>query len=191
MAQARLDSWLRLVSYRTGGKARVIVVATHGDEFTPTGNVTRFTEAFPGAALADLLGGQVQVMFGAMPSSIEYIRGRRTAPVGGVHHTRSDQLPDIPIVSDFVPGFDKSSWYGIGLGATVLPGSPADFGRLVAEDTAKWAKVVKFAGHDLDRLVGGRSRVQEPLERPSFLLERQSRVRVEPVAAVQDDCAQW
>jgi hypothetical protein len=60
--------------------------------------------------------------------------------------TRSDQLPDIPIVSDFVPGFDESSWYGIGLGATVLLGSPADFGRLVAEDTAKWAKVVKFAG---------------------------------------------
>jgi tripartite-type tricarboxylate transporter receptor subunit TctC len=92
--------------------------------------------------------------------------------------TRSAALPDVPTVGDFVPGYEASSWYGIGapkgtpaaivdtlntainaaladprlkarfadLGAAVLAGSPADFGTLVADETTKWAKVVKFSG---------------------------------------------
>ena len=96
--------------------------------------------------------------------------------------TRSDVLPELPTVADFVPGYEASAWYGIGapkdtpaeiidklnkavnailadpkskarfaeLGASLLPGSPADFGKLVAEETAKWGKVVKFAGAKAD-----------------------------------------
>jgi tripartite-type tricarboxylate transporter receptor subunit TctC len=129
-------------------------------------------------ALTDLLGGQVQVTFSTPPSSIEYIRTDKLRALAVTSATRSAALPDVPTLSDFVPGYEASGWYGIGapkntpaeivdklnkeinaaladprmkarladLGGTVLPGSPADYGSLIAEDTAKWAKVVKFAG---------------------------------------------
>ena len=132
-----------------------------------------------GPALTDLIGGQVQVMFAAMPSSIEYIRAGKLRALAVTTATRSEALPDIPTVGDFVPGYEASGWYGIGapkntpaeiidklnkeinagladpkikarladLGGTVLPGSPADFGKLIADETEKWAKVIKFAGH--------------------------------------------
>ena len=129
-------------------------------------------------ALTDLLGGQVQVMFGTMPSSIEYIRAGKLRALAVTTATRSEALPDIPTVGEFVPGYEASGWYGIGapkntpaeiidklnkeinaaladpkmkarladLGGTVLAGSPADFGKLIADETEKWGKVVKFAG---------------------------------------------
>ena len=129
-------------------------------------------------ALTDLLGGQVQVMFDTMPSSIEYIRAGKLRALAVTTATRSEALPDIPTVGDFVPGYEASAWYGVGapkntpaeivdklnkeinagladpkmkarladLGGTVLAGSPADFGKLIADETEKWAKVVKFAG---------------------------------------------
>jgi tripartite-type tricarboxylate transporter receptor subunit TctC len=129
-------------------------------------------------ALTDLLGGQVQVYFVTTPASIEYIRAGKLRPLAVTTSVRSDALPDIPTVSEFVPGYEASAWYGVGapkntppeiidrlnkeinagladskmkvrlaeLGGTVLPGSPADFGRLIAEETEKWAKVVKFSG---------------------------------------------
>jgi tripartite-type tricarboxylate transporter receptor subunit TctC len=129
-------------------------------------------------ALADLVGGQVQVMFDNVPSSIELIKANKLRPLAVTQATRFEALPDIPTVGEFLSGYEASSWFGLGapkntpaeivdklnmeindgladpgikakiaaLGAIVLPGSPADFGKLIAEETDKWAKVVKFAG---------------------------------------------
>jgi tripartite-type tricarboxylate transporter receptor subunit TctC len=73
-------------------------------------------------ALTDLLAGQVQVMFDSMPASIEHLRAGRLRPLAVTTATRSDALPDVPTVGDFVPGFEASSWFGIGAPA----GTPAD-----------------------------------------------------------------
>jgi tripartite-type tricarboxylate transporter receptor subunit TctC len=127
-------------------------------------------------AMTDLLGGAVDVMFGSV-SSIEYIRAGKLRPLAVTTATRAEALLEIPTVGDFVPGYEESSFFGIGaprntpgeiidrlnaeinvaladprmkakltnLGATALIGRPADFGRLIADETAKWGKVVKFA----------------------------------------------
>jgi tripartite-type tricarboxylate transporter receptor subunit TctC len=131
-----------------------------------------------GAALTDLLGGQVQIMFDNTASSIEHIRAGRVRALAVTTATRAEVLPDLRTVGDFVLGYEASGFGGVGapkntppeiverlnqeinagladrklgarladLGGTVLPGSPADFGKLIAEETEKWAKVVKFAG---------------------------------------------
>jgi tripartite-type tricarboxylate transporter receptor subunit TctC len=131
-----------------------------------------------GPALTDLLAGQVQVMFPATVSSIEYIRAGRLRALAVTTATRSDTLPDIPAVAEFVPGYEASNWFGVGaptatpaeivdklnkeinasladpkmkarivdLGGDVLALSPDEFGKLIAEDTEKWGKVVKSAG---------------------------------------------
>ena len=65
-------------------------------------------------ALTDLLGGQVQVMFDIMPNSIEYIRAGKLRALAVTTATRSEVLPDIPTVGDFVPGYEASTWYGSG-----------------------------------------------------------------------------
>ena len=129
-------------------------------------------------ALTDLIGGQVQAMFGDMPSSIEFIKTGKLRALAVTTVTRSQVLPDLPSVSDFVPGYESSAWYGVGapkntpveiverlskeinaaladpkmkarlnsLGGTVLDVSPSEFGTLIADETQKWAKVVKFSG---------------------------------------------
>jgi tripartite-type tricarboxylate transporter receptor subunit TctC len=131
-----------------------------------------------GPALTDLIGGQVQVMFDVMTSSIEHIRARKLRALAVTSSTRSEALPDVPTMGELVPGYEASNIRGVGvprntpaeiidrlnkeinagladpkmrarfadLGATVLAGSPADFGRLMAEEVEKWAKVVKFSG---------------------------------------------
>jgi tripartite-type tricarboxylate transporter receptor subunit TctC len=128
-----------------------------------------------GPALTDLIGGQVQVMFPTAVSSIGYIRSGRLRALAVTAATRSDALPDLPTVSEFVPGFEASFWTGIGaprntpteivdklnneinaaladpnmkarladLGGTVLAGSPADFGKLIADETEKWGNVIR------------------------------------------------
>jgi tripartite-type tricarboxylate transporter receptor subunit TctC len=130
-----------------------------------------------GPALVDLLAGQVQVMFATMPPSIEYIRAGKLRALAVTTATRSDALPDIPTVAEFVPGYEASTWYGVGapkatpaevvdklnkevnaaladpknkarladLGGDVLALSPADFGRLIADETEKWGKVFRAA----------------------------------------------
>ena len=131
-----------------------------------------------GPALVDLLAGQVQVGFPSMPSSIEYVRAGKLRALAVTSATRSDALPDIPTVGEFLPGYEASALYGIGapkgtpveiidmlnkdinaalgdpkmkarladLGGTPLLGSAADFGKLIAEETEKWANLIKFAG---------------------------------------------
>jgi len=129
-------------------------------------------------ALTDLIGGQVQVMFGTMPPSIEYIRTGKLRALAVTTATRSAALPDIPTVGEFVPGYEASTWYGVGapkntpadiveklnreinagladpklkarlvdFGGTLLVGAPVEFGELIAAETEKWGKVVKFSG---------------------------------------------
>jgi tripartite-type tricarboxylate transporter receptor subunit TctC len=131
-----------------------------------------------GPALVDLLGGQVQVMFASISSSIEYVRTGKLRALAVTAATPSPVLPDIPMVAEFVPGYDFSFWTGIGaprntpaeivdklnkeinaaladpkmkarfaeLGVIAFRGSPADFGKFIAEETEKWGKVVNFAG---------------------------------------------
>jgi tripartite-type tricarboxylate transporter receptor subunit TctC len=130
-----------------------------------------------GPALTDLIAGQVQVMFPTTVSSIQYIRAGRLRALAVTAAMRSEALPDIPTVGEFLPGYEASFWYGVGapkatpaeiveklnkeinagladpkfkarladLGGTVLAGSPADFGKLIADETEKWGKVIRAA----------------------------------------------
>jgi tripartite-type tricarboxylate transporter receptor subunit TctC len=72
-------------------------------------------------ALTDLIGGQVQVVFGSIPASLQYVRTGKLRALAVTTATRSDVLPDLPVVADFVPGYEVSTWYGIGAPA----GTPA------------------------------------------------------------------
>src|SRR5438034_7662595 len=135
-----------------------------------------------GPALTDLLGGQVQVMFPTTVSSIGYIRSGRLRALAVTAATRSDALPDIPTVGEFLLDYEASNWFGVGapkatpaeiveklnkeinagladrklnarfadLGGDVLALSPTDFGKFIADETEKWAKVIKFAGIKAD-----------------------------------------
>src|SRR5215470_342616 len=126
---------------------------------------------------ADLMTGMVHVTFDNLPPSIELVRAGRLRALAVTSTARSEAMPELPTVSEFLPGYEASAWYGIAapvgtpvaiverlnhelnaafadprmkariaeLGGTPLPGSPADFGKLIAEETDKWAKVVKFA----------------------------------------------
>jgi len=130
-----------------------------------------------GPVMTDLLGGQVQILFGSTSLTIEQIRAGKLRPLAVTTATRWEGLPDIPTVNDFVSGYEASAVSGLGaprntpaeiidtlnkeinaaladpnmkarladLGGVALPGSPAEFGKLVADETEKWAKVVKFA----------------------------------------------
>jgi tripartite-type tricarboxylate transporter receptor subunit TctC len=127
-------------------------------------------------AVTDLLGGQVQVMFVTTVSSIEYIKTGRLRALAVTTATRSETLPGVPTMGEFLPGYEVTSWYGVGVPRNTpaeivqqlnsevnaaladpkmkvrladlgeaLPGSPADFGKLIAADTEKWSKVIRAA----------------------------------------------
>jgi tripartite-type tricarboxylate transporter receptor subunit TctC len=128
-------------------------------------------------ALTDLLGGQIQVVIVTLPAAIEYIKAGTLRVLAVTTATRSEALPDIPTVGEFVPGYEAGAWWGVGvprntpptiveklnkeinaaladpklkarfadLGGTMLPGSTADFGKLIADETEKWGKVIRAA----------------------------------------------
>ena len=129
-------------------------------------------------ALTDLISGQVQVMFDNIPNSLQHIRAGKLRALAVTTAEPSELLPDLPVMADFLPGYEASAWYGIGapkgtpaeivnklnkeinailaepitkarfaeLGASLVRGSAADFGKLLVDETEKWAKVVKFSG---------------------------------------------
>lgn len=131
-----------------------------------------------GPALADLLGGQVQVLFATSPGTADYIRTGKLRALAITTPSRAEALRDLPTVGEFVPGYEASQWYGVGapirtpgeiierlnreinaafsdgamkarfadIGGEPLAGSPGEFGKLIADETEKWAKVVKFTG---------------------------------------------
>jgi tripartite-type tricarboxylate transporter receptor subunit TctC len=130
-----------------------------------------------GAVISDLLGGQVQVLFGTTSLTVEQVRAGKLRALAVTGTTRWEGLPDTPTVGDFVSGYEASSLFGLGapkqtpaaiidtlnreinaalddpklktrlidLGGMLLAGSPADFGKLIADDTEKWGKVIRAA----------------------------------------------
>jgi tripartite-type tricarboxylate transporter receptor subunit TctC len=176
------------ISYAKANPGKVTFASTgigttqhlSGELFKMMTDINMVHVAYRGAppALTDLISGQVQVMFGPLPASIELIRAGKLRPLAVTTTTRSEALPNIPTVGEFVPGYEASGWNGVGapkktpveivdklnkeinagladpnikarladLGGTPLAGSPIDFGKLVADETEKWAKVVKFSG---------------------------------------------
>jgi tripartite-type tricarboxylate transporter receptor subunit TctC len=151
-----------------------------GELFNMMAGVNMVHVQYRGAppALTDLLGGQVQVYFTSTTISIGHIRAGTLRALAVTTAKRSEVLPDIPTVGDFLPGYETSLWFGVGapkntsaeiidklnkeinagladpkikaaiadMGGTVLASSPADFGKLIADETEKWAKVVEFSG---------------------------------------------
>ena len=133
-------------------------------------------------ALTDLIGGQVQVVFSTLTAAIQYIRAGNLRALAVTSATRSEALPNVPAVSEFVPGYEASTFYGLGapmnipaeiverlnkeinaalvdpkikarladLGGKVLPGATADFGKLILDETERWAKVIRAANIKLD-----------------------------------------
>jgi tripartite-type tricarboxylate transporter receptor subunit TctC len=177
----------QLVAYAKANPGRLNFGAPNGGTVLLTGvlfnmmsgvNIVHVPYSNQMQAVTDLLADQVQVSFDAMPTTIEYVRASKLRALAVTTAARSPALPDVPTVNEFVPGYEASSWHGVGaprntsaeivdklnkeinagladpklrarladLGGTVLAGSAADFGKLIAEETEKWAKVVKASG---------------------------------------------
>ena len=166
------------VNIATGGTGSVPDVAGELFKFMAGVDLVRVGYRGGGPALIDLLGGQVQVMFESMLTTITYIRTGKLRALAVTSATRSAALPDIPTMAEFLPGYEASAWYGIGapkntpnqlvdklnmeinagladskikegladLGGVPMPMTAAEFGKLIADETEKWGKVIKFAG---------------------------------------------
>jgi len=128
-------------------------------------------------ALTDLFGGQVQALIASLPSAIAYVKAGKVRGLAITSATRPETLPDVPAAAELLPGYEVSSWYGIGVprktpaeiverlnrevnagladagtkarlaqeGGMPMPGTPADFARVIADETEKWAKVIRAA----------------------------------------------
>src|SRR5882724_1130421 len=163
------------ISFASAGSGSVAHVTAEMFKMMTGTNMLHVPYRGAAPALTDLLGGQVQVMFDNMPSSIEHIRAGRLRPLAVTTATRLEVLPDVPTVGEFVPGFETSAWGGIGapkgtpteiiaklnteinaaladptmkaridgLGGRVFALSPAEYKKLLAAETDKWAKVIK------------------------------------------------
>jgi len=148
-----------------------------GELFKMMTGVDMLHVPYRSGALTDVLGGQAQITFATTVASIEYIRAGKLRALAVTTAARLDALPDIPTVGEFVPGYEASTWYGVGapkatpaeiieklnkeinasladpklqarltdLGGTVIMGSPADFGKFIAEETEKWSRVIRTA----------------------------------------------
>jgi len=166
------------INMGSGGSGTSVHVS--GELFKMMTGVQMVHVPYRGAApaVADLIGGQVHIVFDNLPGSIAYIRAGRLRALAVTTTTRSEALPDVPTIADSVPGYEASAWFGVGapkntpveivdklnreinagladprlrsrltdLGGATIAGSPADFGRTLASETEKWAKVVKFSG---------------------------------------------
>ena len=135
-----------------------------------------------GPALSDVLGGQVEVLFASLPSAIEFIKAGKLRAIAMTSAKRSDALPELPTIGEYVQGYEMSAWFGVGvpkgtpvdvidkinkeinagladpkmkerftdLGGIAIGGSPVDFGTLIADETEKWAKVIRTANIKAD-----------------------------------------
>ncbi len=131
-----------------------------------------------GPALTDLMGGQVDVIFDNLPSSVGHIKGGKIRALAVTSAERDPSLPEVPTVAETVPGYEATAWFGIGmpkgtpkdviekvnaevnraladpkmrarlaeLGGKPIAGTPEDFGKVIAAETAKWEKVVISSG---------------------------------------------
>jgi tripartite-type tricarboxylate transporter receptor subunit TctC len=148
-----------------------------GELFKVMSGVNMVHVPYRGSALPDLLSGQVQVYFAPGILSIDYIKAGKLRALAVTTASRWDALPEVPTVGEFLPGYEASTWFGVGvpkntpaeivdklnneinavladpkikarladLGGSPLPGSPADFAKLIADETEKWGKVIRTA----------------------------------------------
>jgi tripartite-type tricarboxylate transporter receptor subunit TctC len=170
------------VNMATAGNGTVPHVAGELFKFMTGINLVTVGYRGGGPALVDLLGGQVQMMFEPTLSTLPHIREGKLRALAVTSATRSDALPEVPAMGEFVTGYEATAWFGIGapknvpsevvetlnreinagladaklkeqlvgLGGTPMPMSPHEFSALIAAETDKWAKVIKFAGIKVD-----------------------------------------
>jgi tripartite-type tricarboxylate transporter receptor subunit TctC len=166
------------VNYGSSGIGSGLHVA--GEMFKMMAGIEMVPVQYRGTApmLTDLLGGELQVAFADMPPLVEHVRTGRLRALAVTTSKRTELLPELPTVAEFLPGYELSSWFGVGaphntppeiieklnkeisaalaspvmkarladLGATPMPITPAALGTLIADETEKWGKVVRFAG---------------------------------------------
>jgi tripartite-type tricarboxylate transporter receptor subunit TctC len=167
------------ISYASSGVGSSLHMS--GELFKTLANVEMTHVPYRGigaGGLADLMTGVVHVAFDNLPSSIELIRSGKVRALAVTTTARSELMPELPSIAEFLPGYEASAWFGVGapkgtpleivekvnqalnaafadartkariaeLGGTPLPGSPADFGRMIAAEIEKWSKVVELSG---------------------------------------------